>query len=249
MPHKVLVNLADLSRELEGKNLRFVKEHFNIPVPDVYAAFTDLNDGMKYVVMEFIEGETLDAIWPGLSPAERANVINQIKSYLLELRKLPSHGYIGCIDGTRNWGPLFGFPRKSLKPFASEQEMGESVMQTIAGVRKITGEPARSESFLRIIRSTIMPTFQGHEIYFTHGDLQPRNIIVTRKSDVPNDLTVTIIDWESASWAPEYREYTIAMTTPEMKSMWTEVVAEAFQEYRVEYLTMQYVSRFGRVFY
>ncbi len=46
------------------------------------------------------------------------------------------------------------------------------------------------------------------EVYFTHGDLTPGNIII---SDTPSTAgtreIVGVIDWEQAGWYPEYWEY------------------------------------------
>jgi hypothetical protein len=62
----------------------------------------------------------------------------------------------------------------------------------------------------------------GHEIVLTHGDLHPRNIMV---SIMPNDLSdkseatpgvfiVTgLLDWEMCGWYPEYWEYVKALHT------------------------------------
>ena len=42
----------------------------------------------------------------------------------------------------------------------------------------------------------------GHKIVFTHGDLAPRNIMISK------DFVITgIIDWEYGGWYPEYWEY------------------------------------------
>ncbi|KIJ64527.1 hypothetical protein HYDPIDRAFT_90443, partial [Hydnomerulius pinastri MD-312] len=41
-----------------------------------------------------------------------------------------------------------------------------------------------------------------HRIVFTHGDIDPRNILVDDQ-----DIVVALIDWEMSGWMPEYWEY------------------------------------------
>jgi thiamine kinase-like enzyme len=43
-------------------------------------------------------------------------------------------------------------------------------------------------------------TLSGHRPVFTHGDLQPKNIMVERLEDCDGRLEfrITLLDWESA---------------------------------------------------
>ncbi|OAT07451.1 hypothetical protein BDBG_03511 [Blastomyces gilchristii SLH14081] len=44
-----------------------------------------------------------------------------------------------------------------------------------------------------------------HRIVFTHGDLKHHNIAVQ------NGQITGFLDWESAGWCPEYRDFTTAL--------------------------------------
>ncbi|OAQ79569.1 phosphotransferase enzyme family domain-containing protein [Purpureocillium lilacinum] len=50
-----------------------VAEAAGIPAPAVHDAHTD-SDGVKHIRMSYIEGETLDKLWPDL-PAEKKNIL------------------------------------------------------------------------------------------------------------------------------------------------------------------------------
>lgn len=42
---------------------------------------------------------------------------------------------------------------------------------------------------------------------FTHGDLQAKNILVSRvgtRDDGRGEFNIKIIDWENSGWYPEY---------------------------------------------
>ena len=67
------------------------------------------------------------------------------------------------------------------------------------------------------------------KIYLTHGDLMPQNILVDK-----NICPVALIDWETASWMPEYWEYTRALYTHERYVGWREVFKQIFPGYESE---------------
>ncbi|KAE8309635.1 kinase-like domain-containing protein [Aspergillus transmontanensis] len=66
-----------------------------------------------------------------------------------------------------------------------------------------------------------------HKITFTHGDLNPRNILAE------NGKITGIVDWENAGWFPEYWEYTKAHSN---------VVDRVFEGYRDELVVENMLS-------
>lgn len=59
-----------------------------------------------------------------------------------------------------------------------------------------------------------------HRIVMTHGDLHPRNIMVSWEQDQSDEETremelkvTSILDWDLAGWYPEYWEYLKALST------------------------------------
>jgi aminoglycoside phosphotransferase (APT) family kinase protein len=56
------------------------------------------------------------------------------------------------------------------------------------------------------------------EVVFTHSDLHPSNIIVSKNTESPKILA--IIDWRQSGWYPDYWEFCKAMYTAEVDGEW-----------------------------
>ena len=72
-------------------------------------------------------------------------------------------------------------------------------------------------AWIRMIRESLRA---DHRIVMTHGDLHPRNIMVSWEDGgeggvaaAENVRVTTIIDWEFAGWYPEYWEFVKALNT------------------------------------
>lgn len=69
-------------------------------------------------------------------------------------------------------------------------------------------------NFSQELRFSDEPCRRGHEIVFTHADLNPRNILIDKVA-IPGgkkSWRVTgIVDWETAGYYPEYWDFTKAM--------------------------------------
>jgi thiamine kinase-like enzyme len=60
------------------------------------------------------------------------------------------------------------------------------------------------------MRAIIENILHGHRTVLTHGDLQPKNIIVNRigtREDGRGRFEISLIDWEIEGWYPEYWEF------------------------------------------
>ena len=69
-----------------------------------------------------------------------------------------------------------------------------------------------------------------HDIVFTHGDLNLRNILVDDDGKIFGN-----VDWECAGWYPEYWEYTKAHFSARYTIRWTaDVIDQDFLGYRNE---------------
>lgn len=73
------------------------------------------------------------------------------------------------------------------------------------------GPFATEEEFSSILRYSDDPGRQGHDVVFTHADLNPRNILISLYNlrDGTRGWRVSgIVDWEFAGFYPEYWDYT-----------------------------------------
>ncbi|KAJ2925333.1 hypothetical protein H1R20_g11795, partial [Candolleomyces eurysporus] len=55
---------------------------------------------------------------------------------------------------------------------------------------------------------------RSNKSVFTHGDIAPRNILVSKSGRI-----LALVDWENAGWYPDYWEYA-NMLTPSVDEDW-----------------------------
>ncbi|KAF9802222.1 hypothetical protein IEO21_09927 [Rhodonia placenta] len=179
----------------EGQVINFVRRHTSIPVPRVIAATAWYY--RRFVLMKRIYGDDLQAVWRHLDTEQRANIVEQLRSYVLQLRALKSpHGPAVCglngaatIDSRVSTYPI--------GPFANESAFNDGLIDA--------AEPYLCEEILADVRSRMR---DDHRIMFTHADLAPRNILVR------GGTIVAVVDWEEAGWYPEHWEFVRAMYFP-----------------------------------
>lgn len=189
----------------EVNAMRLARQYTSIPVPrpldfvegpaptkeeDVdegrgFGIQTD-EDGEAYLLMSRIPGVPLSRSHEVLADRDMAWVTAQLQDYVAQLRAIPKtvnpdmaicDSLGGACRDTRM--PMGGNP---LGPFADEA------------------------AFSKMLRSPDDPARRGHRIYFTHADLNPRNILVTEEAG--GWRVSGIVDWEMAGYYPEYWEYT-----------------------------------------
>lgn len=228
---------ADISL-LEADTMRYVSANSETPVPKVFGTITDPDHpDVNYIIMEFIDGQRLDTIWPDLSISEQEDVKSQLKAAVNSMRLMPYPGFIGsvgrqkCIDGVFYTGKAYDPEMNG--PFATEADMNEGILRRVAEIRP--------PSTIRLFR-TILSNMPTHQIVFTHADLQARNIIVNRMRthpDGPSKIKLTIIDWEMSGWYPEYWEFCNAIIFNIFHGEWLDIIQDIMVVYTNEYLLMQ----------
>jgi len=67
-------------------SMNFVRKHTNILVPRVHFAFRHNNE--LYIVMQYIQGTTLEARWNMMDDNTRTVTLLQLSGYLRQLRAL-----------------------------------------------------------------------------------------------------------------------------------------------------------------
>ncbi|KAJ5945814.1 phosphotransferase enzyme family protein [Penicillium verhagenii] len=197
---------------MEGQNMLFMREKTNVPVPRVYALYTNPR-GQNVIVMEYIPGQTLAAVWPQLSDSDKDDILCELREYCDTMRALPSPNYFGSVGKKKLLSAIFWTdshnPQSSDSlingPFDSEDDFIEGMLQKLT----YNGANAVMTEYLRKI--CFPAVFKGHETMFTHGDLQRKNIIVRQKlSGRQAKKKLMILDWENAGWYPAYWEFCMA---------------------------------------
>ncbi|TRX97184.1 hypothetical protein FHL15_001978 [Xylaria flabelliformis] len=178
---------------IEAENMLFVKQHTTIPVPKVYAVYTF--DDKTMIIMEFIEGKTLDSSI--MSPQEFDAVGEQLKDQLNQLRQIPAPDWYGSI-GRR---PLLDISSgRQYGPFDNISDMIRIYFDQEFGGGECTGKFAQVKISFRTTLESVSTALEHAYPVFSHGDLYGRNILIQ-----PNGIPC-IIDWELAGFYPSYHE-------------------------------------------
>uniref|UniRef100_A0A8H7K1C6 Aminoglycoside phosphotransferase domain-containing protein n=1 Tax=Bionectria ochroleuca TaxID=29856 RepID=A0A8H7K1C6_BIOOC len=131
----------------EGHTIRFIKEHSTIPVPEVYAIYSNPKENShrptNYIIMEHMPGESLQSCWSTLDDEAKNKIADQLRTYFVQLRNIPHQGYFGVVgnrpfeDGMfrpfdvteiNDTGSNDTDQKPSSGPFESEKEMIEAIL-------------------------------------------------------------------------------------------------------------------------
>lgn len=193
----------------EGQAMVYVARHTSVSVPRVYALFEDEATGKKFIIMERIQGRSLDQIWSTLTEPTKVAISAIVKSSMDRLRELPSPGGFCGVHGGPLPDALFWFYDEigsgghQEGPFESEGALNSSLVRQYATSPFLVGKA-------KFFERAFPTVFHGHAPTFCHGDLQRKNIMVNFPEDI-STMRITIIDWETAGWYPSYWEYAKAM--------------------------------------
>jgi hypothetical protein len=223
--------------EYEARAIRFVAGYRGLPVPRMVALvpFSGLPQLQLYpsyaLIMRYIPGEQLQHAWPHLSDSQRATVVREVAIAVRVLRTIPIPPHlppchIGSCDGS-------GFPsRRDEPPFIGPFTSVPSLLTFCFNfVTEYSDKPANNER----ARQRYLP-LRSHfredaKIVFTHGDLQSKNILVH------DGHLAAIVDWESAAFWPEWREYQIARSA-ERYAPWRALLDRVLEPFEAERVAM-----------
>ncbi|GAB7354340.1 hypothetical protein MBLNU459_g4851t1 [Dothideomycetes sp. NU459] len=239
------VKFGGTTSATEAASLEYLSQQTNIPVPKIYASFADPETGVYFIVMQYLEGITLEDASPSLSTQDKFDVISQIRDILLDLRSLKSPGYLGSVDRRPYEDGVFYSPETSPPisgPFSSEDEFYAAIARRF--------EKSEPETFVRLIRN-LSEKMPRHKIVFTHGDLQPKNIMLqkTHEAHGGRKYNVVLIDFEMSGWYPAYWEFCNATIAGRFKPEWLGIMQDLFpnSNYQYEFLYMEFIRHL--VFY
>lgn len=210
----------------EVENMKFVakypkiaaakyRAHGQLPGPKDYNG-----KGGLYIVTDYIEGETVEAAWDKLSPVDKEEVLRLIREQINEIRSVPEEGYLGGVGGTHYVNHSLTIYKNQLKlppgadpspeplgPFATYDAFVDSWVQRLTD--ELTQEAFKPVVALWNKMAREMWSKNTRTV-FTHNDLAPKNIMLTKLGTNPDGsgiFRVTIIDWDSAGFCPEWWEF------------------------------------------
>ena len=212
--------------------LDYIKQQApHTPIPEIHGVLQQSDSKRIFLFMSRLTGKPLDSKWKLLSTDQKISIKVQLEAIIANFRSIPAppaeeaNAVLGggnprrCKDTRRH-------VRIATGPISNEIEFNQF----------LASNPTRSEGDgIAMIKSYLDA---DHKIVMTHGDLHPRNIMVTidprfsdqdaskassqerpdtiaGTSNLSNSLvTVTgILDWEMCGWYPEYWEYVKALNT------------------------------------
>lgn len=202
----------------------------DLPIPDVHGILQQPDGNQTFLFMSRVSGEPLDSKWNLLDENLKMSIKDQLDVIFRKFRfisPLPTDDPHAVLGG--------GNPRRC-KDARRELRVAEQPISNEADFNDfISSNPQRANtSYIAMIRSYLTT---NHEMLMTHGDLHPRNIMVSFTSgeaklsgaDIssqypcPSNDTCTssasrveitaILDWEMCGWYPEYWEYVKAVNT------------------------------------
>ncbi|KAF5124096.1 hypothetical protein E5D57_012019 [Metarhizium anisopliae] len=208
----------------EAEALRVARKA-GIPVPLVHQAKT-FPDGKGEIHMDYVQGESLDKLWPTMSVEEKKDVCRQLREILEQMRSIaPPCELIGACDGTeiRDTRVLNTYHH----PPCRDEEMFNGFL--LSSLFKITPEAVREALSLHLRTD--------HRIVLSHCDLAPRNILV-------QDGKITgLVDWEDGGWYPEYWDYVKFFQRPATMD-WKQYAKDIFPKlYHDELVAYTAISR------
>ena len=185
----------------EGRTMKFVEEYAGMPVPRVYALYRERE--LNFIIMERIEGQTLQDAWATLSDAEKHDVAAEIKRHLRHLRATQGPGGFCSLDNLPLRDTLFstGHANDLLRcagPFSSESDLVDAIVRKCRASESLQGKASFYADNLPLV-------FQDHVPILSHGDLQRKNIMVRAES--AQGSTLAFLDWEFAGWYPTFWEF------------------------------------------
>jgi thiamine kinase-like enzyme len=175
------------------------------------------------MMMEWVEGQSLHAVWPRLMSTDKLHVANQIKQYLDEIRLLcqpaDAVGWIGTYDRQPLSDVLLS--NRPCGPFTSDQEFNQFLVSRLAFMESTVEGQAELDG----LKNDVLAT-PCRQVVFTHSDIAACNILVNNHNDI-----VAILDWVMAGWMLEQWEYLKTMWMGQYDEGWPEFVRLFLEPY------------------
>lgn len=184
----------------EHNAIQCIQRYTSIPVPKpldfVTMSGKGEDAGEGYLLMSCIPGWPLYTCYEIMSDDDVAQIKAQIQDYVAQMRAIP--------NSTNTDKPICNTLGEPLR----DHHIGA------AGADRPVGPFVDEAAFNQVLRFPDDPGRKGHSIFFTHADLNPRNIIVQQEVQQNGKYgwrVSGIVDWETAGYYPEYWEYTKAL--------------------------------------
>ncbi|KAJ5049224.1 hypothetical protein NUH16_007741 [Penicillium rubens] len=199
----------------EAHALDMVEKFTQIPAPRPIDVLQ--TPDASYLLMTRVPGRPIGHILHAMTDEQMENVVFDLKRYIAQMRAIPNQVSKFQICNSAGGGILdWRIPDSQSGNLRFQTEADFHNFLTRGMTDDTRGSAAKSHAL-------------SHAIVFTHGDLNPRNILAE------NGKITGIVDWENAGFFPEYWEYTKMHYTVRYLIRWlADVVDQVFEGYRDE---------------
>ncbi len=184
--------------------LKLVRSHTSIPTPCHINLICTPES--SYLLTSRLQGKKAGICLDGCSDDDTATMVEDLRHYVTQLRAIK---------------------KRVNSEYAITNAIGEACLDYRISDREV-GPFANEQAFNEFLRLGVEPELVhggGHEIVFTHGDLNMRNILV-------KDGRISgIVDWENAGWYPEYWEYIKCRWGVRRNQRWLGIVSKVFESF------------------
>ncbi|GAA5915248.1 hypothetical protein JCM6882_003382 [Rhodosporidiobolus microsporus] len=201
--------------EEEARVNEFLREKGIKEVPKIYGTYTATNN--DYLILEYLEGAELDAVWFSLSSDDQSALRTEIAAFVSRLRSIPRTSPDTLIGN-------FTLPLSRASPTNPNSVCG--AISPFLPLPPNYRPPSTSASFTTLVKawylcgyaetgrvdgaqvwqSDIEPFLDGEApVVFTHDDLHGGNVLVARDAE-QGWRVVGVVDWEFAGWYPAWVE-------------------------------------------
>ena len=195
-----VAKLVRRSNTNESYTMQYVASRSNILIPTVRRVLPNKEHANTYwIVMDYVEGETLQDAWPRMSWWRRLWVVWTLRRYMRQLHRLPlpNPGIPGPADGSgeplRCYAPHL--PYHGAGPFASYDELAKW-----HDCQRYCHQVRSHQMFRELWRC---PKFDmSSPLVLCHADLHLRNIMVDNKEG-----RVWLLDWANSGAFPPWWDY------------------------------------------
>ncbi|KAH6644462.1 kinase-like domain-containing protein [Boeremia exigua] len=208
--------------QAELESLRILQKYTTIPAPRGVDAVR--HSGSSYLLMTGVPGRGIGQMINSMTDKQLDLVAEDLKDYVAQLRCIPRN----TASEFRICNPL---GRGILDWSIGNSQREELRFRTVDAFHHYLAHdlPIRTGDQRKIVTDAHS---KKHDCFFTHADLNLRNILVDETGRISG-----IVDWECAGWYPEYWEYTKMHFTVRSTLRWLyDVVNPIFPLYREELL-------------
>ncbi|CAD6442542.1 7d2453ca-1636-4f09-a44c-930f8bdddb60 [Sclerotinia trifoliorum] len=177
----------------ESNAVNMIERYTSIPAPRSVDVVKGSSQGLSYLVMTRLQGESFRDSFHLMSYAERNQFIDDVGECVSQMREIPRT--TSCLFSDTLGGPMYDhlIPNRTGGPFNNELELNAYMYSEVGGGQTLAEIYGGKEK---------IPS--GHQSVFTHSDFHYSNLLVDW------GRFCGIIDWECAGFKPEYWEFTHA---------------------------------------